>query len=173
MLGRKKSRSTPRWIRCSALVLLTLVIFSARSQSALAQAEPRTDSPAFSASQLVDPADLVRELASSNPTAHPTILYVGFRTLFAGGHIPGAMFHGTASTEHGLADIKNWAAALPRTTNLVIYCGCCPFERCPNVRPAFALFREMGFTHVRVLRLPTSFAADWVDKNYPVEKGPS
>jgi thiosulfate/3-mercaptopyruvate sulfurtransferase len=173
MLCRKRSGSSPRWIWCSASVLLTLVIFSAGSPRALAQAEPRADSPAFSRSQLVYPADLLRELTSSNPAAHPTILYVGFRTLFAGGHIPGATFQGTASTEHGLADIKNWAAALPRTTNLVIYCGCCPFERCPNVHPAFALLREMGFTHVRVLRLPTNFASDWVDKNYPVEKGAS
>jgi hypothetical protein len=98
-------------------------------------------------------------------------VYVGFRTLFAGGHIPGATFHGSASTKDGLADIKKWASALPRTVNLVIYCGCCPFERCPNVRPAFVLFREMGFTHLRVLELRTSFAADWADKNYAIEKG--
>ena len=123
------------------------------------------------ASQLVQPADLARELASASADARPTIVYVGFRTLFAGGHIPGATFHGSASTEQGLADIKKWAASLPRTTNLVIYCGCCPFERCPNIRPAFALFRDMGFTHLRVLELPTSFAADWAGKNYVIEKG--
>jgi hypothetical protein len=28
----------------------------------------------------------------------------------------------------------------------------------------------MGFTHVRVLALPTSFAADWVEKGYPMQK---
>ncbi len=76
-----------------------------------------------------------------------------------------------AHPQQGLADIKQWAASLPRTTNLVIYCGCCPFERCPNIRPAFALFRDMGFIRLRVLELHTSFAVDWVDKNYAVEKG--
>jgi hypothetical protein len=29
----------------------------------------------------------------------------------------------------------------------------------------------MGFTHLRVLELRTSFAADWADKNYAIEKG--
>jgi len=29
----------------------------------------------------------------------------------------------------------------------------------------------MGFTHLRVLVLPQNFAADWVDKGYPVQKG--
>lgn len=40
---------------------------------------------------------------------------------------------------------------------------------CPNVRPAFTALRDMGFTHLRVLMLPNNFAADWVDKHYPVE----
>jgi len=119
----------------------------------------------------VQSSELVRELASASADSRPTIVYVGFRTLFVGGHIPGATFHGSASTEQGPADIKKWAASLPRTANLVIYCGCCPFERCPNIHPAFALFREMGFTHLRVLELRTSLAADWADKNYAIEKG--
>jgi hypothetical protein len=29
----------------------------------------------------------------------------------------------------------------------------------------------MGFSHVSVLVLPTSFAADWVEKGYPMQKG--
>jgi hypothetical protein len=29
----------------------------------------------------------------------------------------------------------------------------------------------MGFTHLRVLELPTSLAVDWAGKNYPIEKG--
>ena len=171
MFPRKRFGVTQRWTnRCAFIALIVVAMLSPR---ALGQATPAADSQTFSASQLVQPADLVRELASANADSRPTIVYVGFRTLFAGGHIPGATFHGSASTEKGLADIKQWAASLPRTTNIVVYCGCCPFERCPNVRPAFALFREMGFAHLRVLELQTSFAADWADKNYPVEKGSS
>jgi thiosulfate/3-mercaptopyruvate sulfurtransferase len=116
-------------------------------------------------------ADLVHEIGNAKDGGAPTIVYVGFRTLFEGGHIPEASFHGTASKEEGLAELKKWVASLPRSTNLVVYCGCCPFDRCPNTRPAYAALHEMGFTHVRVLVLPTSFAADWVEKGYPMQKG--
>jgi thiosulfate/3-mercaptopyruvate sulfurtransferase len=168
MPARQRFRFARRFVKYRAVAALTV------SLGLIAPVLGQTSRPAVSetlpASQLVQPADLVRELASASSDGRPIIVYVGFRTLFAGGHIPGATFHGSASTEQGLADIKKWAASLPRTTNLVIYCGCCPFERCPNIRPAFVLFRDMGFTHLRVLELPTSFAADWADKGYAIEK---
>ena len=158
-----------RWIRWSAFPLM--IVCAALPSPLQSQTAQLAKSEVLPPSQLVQPADLARELAIPDVKARPTIVYVGFRTLFAGGHIPGATFHGSASTKEGLAEIKAWAATLPRTTKLVIYCGCCPFERCPNIRPAFALFQEMGFTDLRVLELPTSFAADWADKNYAIEKG--
>ena len=169
MPSRKRFGSALLLVKRSALAVL--IICGGSLTYLRGQTDQRTASEALPASQLVQPADLVGELASASAEARPTIVYVGFRTLFAGGHIPGATFHGSASTEQGLADIKKWAASLLRTTNLVIYCGCCPFERCPNIRPAFALFRDMGFAHLRVLELPTSFAADWAGKNYAIEKG--
>ncbi|HEY6386736.1 MAG TPA: rhodanese-like domain-containing protein [Candidatus Acidoferrum sp.] len=121
--------------------------------------------------QVLHAADLVREIGNPKDGSAPAIVYVGSRTLFEGGHIPAASFHGTASKEEGLADLKKWLAGLPRSANLVIYCGCCPFDRCPNIPPAYAALHEMGFTHVRVLVLPTSFASDWVEKGYPLQKG--
>jgi thiosulfate/3-mercaptopyruvate sulfurtransferase len=132
--------------------------------------DEKKSSDPWPSSQTLPPADLAGELAEKNGTP-PTIVYVGFRTLFAGGHIPGASFHGPASTEQGLSDLKKWADTLPRSTDLVIYCGCCPFEKCPNIRPAFAALSSMGFKKLRVLVLPTSFATDWVDKGYPIQKG--
>lgn len=122
------------------------------------------------AGDILRPADFARELNNSHRAPSPTVLYVGFRTLFQGGRIPGALFHGTASTEKGLEEVKTWLEAQPRDSNLVIYCGCCPFDHCPNIRPAYNALHEMGFTRVRVLVLPTSFAADWVEKGYPIEK---
>lgn len=124
----------------------------------------------WSSAETLQPADLVREITDTKQTNPPTILAVGFRTLFEGGHVPGAVFHGTASNEKGMAELKKWLADLPRSTNLVIYCGCCPFDHCPNIRPAYKAARELGFTRVRVLVMPTSFAADWVDKGYAMEK---
>jgi thiosulfate/3-mercaptopyruvate sulfurtransferase len=134
------------------------------------RSDDRKPNDPWSAAQTLQASDLAREIADKSGSP-PVVVYVGFRTLFAGGHIPGATFHGSASKEEGLAEIKKWAATLPRSTNLVIYCGCCPFEKCPNIRPAFTALHEMGFTNLRVLILPTSFAADWAEKGFPMEKG--
>jgi thiosulfate/3-mercaptopyruvate sulfurtransferase len=131
----------------------------------------KADENPWTAAQSVEPAKLAAELADANVALKPTTLYVGFKPLFAGGHIASASFHGTASTTQGLDDLKKWAATLPRATNLVIYCGCCPFGYCPNIRPAFVALHAMGFTRLRVLVMPNNFASDWVEKGYPVEKG--
>jgi hypothetical protein len=34
-----------------------------------------------------------------------------------------------------------------------------PMEKCPNVRPPYRVLKEMGFTRVRVLRIPTNMQA--------------
>ena len=131
----------------------------------------RAQNPAnpWTAAQTVQPAELQKELAAGK--AAPTVLFTGFQRLFSAGHIKGAQYHGSGGTAEGLAQIKAWASPLPRSTNLVIYCGCCPMEHCPNVRPPFSLLREMGFTKVRVLILPTSFEVDWAEKGLPYDKG--
>jgi thiosulfate/3-mercaptopyruvate sulfurtransferase len=151
----------------SAAMLLVPVLRS--NQSDAVNQEKKADP--WTTAQVLEAADLVRELGSSKGGSAPAIVYVGFRTLFEGGHVPRASFQGTASKEAGLRELKKWAGALPRSTNLVIYCGCCPFDRCPNIRPAYSAVRDLGFTHIRVLVLPTSFAADWVEKGYLIEKG--
>jgi thiosulfate/3-mercaptopyruvate sulfurtransferase len=148
---------------------LPLALAVGAPQNSAAKEEKKTDP--WTNAQVLHAADLASELGNSKRASAPTVVYVGFRTLFEGGHVPQASFHGTASKEEGLADLKKWLATLPRSTNLVIYCGCCPFDRCPNVRPAYTVLSELGFTNVRVLVLPTSFAADWVEKGYPMQKG--
>jgi thiosulfate/3-mercaptopyruvate sulfurtransferase len=127
-------------------------------------AEPWTDS------QTIQPGEVASQLTDKS-TSLPTIVYVGPRTLFAGGHIPGAVFHGAAANQESLAKLKKWAESVPRATPIVLYCGCCPFDKCPNIRPAFAALNSLGFHKLQVLILPTSFVADWVEKGYPIQKG--
>jgi len=118
----------------------------------------------------VQPEALLKELADTkNPPV--VILFVGFKRLYTAGHIKGAQYHGTAGNDEGLKEMTTWANSLPRTTNLVIYCGCCPMERCPNIRPGYKQLASMGFTKLRLLVLPTSFAIDWAEKGYPYDKG--
>lgn len=152
------------------VLLASLFCFTlAPAKSAPPKAAPADTDP-WASAQIVSPADFAKEL-QAKPDPSLKIIYVGVRTLYSGAHVPGALFHGPGSTDQGIADLKKFAATLPKDANIVIYCGCCPLDRCPNLRPAFSALHQMGFTHLRVLILPTSFAADWIEKGYPVEKG--
>ena len=147
----------------AGMVLASAVSFAEKSSTA-APADPWT------AAQSVQPAQFAAELQRAKGP-HAVVIYVGVRALFNGGHIPGAVYHGPGSTEQGLADLKVYAATLGKNSDVVLYCGCCPLEKCPNLRPAFTALRDMGFARSRVLLLSTSFNVDWAEKGYPIEKG--
>jgi thiosulfate/3-mercaptopyruvate sulfurtransferase len=116
---------------------------------------------------LVEPKDLAAEL--SGAAARPAIFQVGPNVLYRSKHIPGAVYAGPGSKAEGLDLLKAAADKLPRDRDLVIYCGCCPWDKCPNIKPALELLQKMGFTHVRAMHVPANFKTDWVDHGYPVE----
>jgi rhodanese-related sulfurtransferase len=116
---------------------------------------------------LIQPAEFAPLLDGKGP--RPVILYVGPNVLFRSKHIPGSIFVGPGSNAAGLALLKEEASKLSKEREIVIYCGCCPWERCPNVNPAVDLLKGMGFTKVKTLYLETGFKADWIDKGYPVQ----
>ena len=119
-------------------------------------------------SDLMEPAALVQALQSSKP---PTVVCVAFPVLYRSKHIARAVFAGPGSKPEGLEMLKKAVAEVPKDADLVIYCGCCPMVKCPNVRPAYRVLKEMGYTRVRVLNLPTNTLTDWVSKDYPSEAG--
>jgi len=152
------------WILfATALLAIGGLIVVTSPASLLADSDPWTKA------QTVQVAELVKELSDSKTA--PTVIFVGFKRLYTSGHIKSAQYHGTAGSEEGLKDLTAWAAGLPRSTNLVIYCGCCPMEKCPNIRPAFKALQGLGFKNLRVLLLPQDFATDWVGKGLPYDKG--
>ena len=158
-----------------AIVMIALVAkpFYVRAFSSTAKpqaSQEKAQSDPWMASETVTPADLMKELGDSDPAKRPVVACVGFKFLYDGGHVPGASFHGPASKDEGLADLKAWAQGLPKSSNVVLYCGCCPMERCPNLRPAFAALHDAGFARLRVLLLPTNFATDWAGKGYAIER---
>lgn len=122
-------------------------------------------------SETVRPPDLVKELADAKASGRPVVVCTGFRPLYDAGHVPGAVFHGPASKPEGLEDLKKWAEGIPRSSSVVVYCGCCPFDHCPNIRPAFEALRSMGFKKLRVLVLSNSFAKDWAEQGYAYDRG--
>jgi thiosulfate/3-mercaptopyruvate sulfurtransferase len=120
-------------------------------------------------------ADLVtvhpKYLAAELRDHPPAMLYVGPSVLYRSKHIPGSVFAGPGNGAQGIELLKASAAKLPRDREVVVYCGCCPWDRCPNLKPAVEALRGMGFAKVKVVYLPTGFKADWIDANLPVESG--
>jgi thiosulfate/3-mercaptopyruvate sulfurtransferase len=170
MISRRSNAARSLSYGLSLLLVVAGATAAARSLRAA-----RGDAPAdpWTAAQTVQPADLAKELADANAAGKPTVVCVAPHVLYEGGHIPGALFHGPGSSAQGIDDLKKWAQPLPRSANIVVYCGCCPLDHCPNLRPAFVALRDMGFTHVRALIIPTNFYTDWVKPGYAYEKSPA
>lgn len=95
---------------------------------------------------------------------------MGFGRLFRAGHIPGSVYVGAASSPEGLAGLRQAVKNEKRDREIVLYCGCCPWEHCPNVVPAIRELRRLGFAQARVLYLPKDFWTDWVDPGHPVSR---
>ena len=116
---------------------------------------------------LIQPKDLAAALRSQ--AAKPAIIQVGPNLMYRSHRIPGAVYAGPASKAEGLDLLKAAVKNLPRDRDLVIYCGCCPWDQCPNVKPAIELLKQLGFTHVKAMYSGTNFKTDWIDQGYPVE----
>lgn len=143
------------------------------SDSVVAAAPAAAPAPAPSAKEttptkkdLVQPADLAKELALPE-WRRPVLLQVGFSVLYKSGHIAGSKYAGSGSTPKGRAALKKQLQAIPKDRAVVLYCGCCPWDVCPNVNPAFRVARSLGHTNVKILYIVQDLQKDWVDKGLP------
>ena len=91
--------------------------------------------------------------------------------MFAQAHIAGSVFAGPGSQPSGLALIEKRVASTEKNKLIVIYCGCCPWNRCPNMGPAYKRLHDLGFTNVKAIYIANNFGDDWVAKGYQVESG--
>jgi len=97
------------------------------------------------------------------------MFYVGFDRFYNSKHIPGSVYAGPGRTDEGLALLKKSVANIPKDAQVVLYCGCCPWDHCPNMKPAYRVLRELGYTKITIVEIPNSFQKDWIEKGYPVE----
>ena len=118
----------------------------------------------------IQPEALARTLKTAQKEK-PVILHVGSRLMYSQAHIPGSEYAGPASQASGIQSLEDTVATLPKNRHIILYCGCCPWNRCPNVGPAYKRLHELGFTNVSVLYLANNFGDDWVNKGYPAVKG--
>lgn len=114
-------------------------------------------------SQLMEPAELAKTITSKKNI--PVIICVG-----PGAVIPNSVDIGMVKDSANLAKFRAEVDKLSKSANIVIYCGCCPFERCPNVRPAIAFLKQEHFTNYHLLNLPHNLKTDWISKGYPSEE---
>jgi hypothetical protein len=158
--------------RAGSLALLAVLLgaqtpihaqFSAPAQAALSASS-------IPAAELLQPEELNRIL-QSKAGDHPLVLQVGSHLLFGEAHIAGSEYAGAGSQATGLKQLQDRVASLPKSSFMVLYCGCCPWGRCPNLGPAFKLLHDLGFTNVKALYIADNFGSNWVDKGYPVEHG--
>ncbi len=131
-------------------------------------APPAVPGDSWQSAERITPEELARVLRSPG-SEKPLMFHVGFRVLFAQAHIPGSQYAGPGSNQAGLEALRKAVATTPKTKTIVLYCGCCPWERCPNLEQPWRTLVGAGFARVKVLFIPKNFGQDWVQKGYPVE----
>lgn len=156
-------------LRLLLFSMVVAILGPASAQTAANRAGAADELPPTSP-QVIQPQELAVAIKASG-TQKPVVLYVGPKVFYAQAHISGAEFIGPAGKPEGMDKLRARAASLPKDGAVVIYCGCCPWDHCPNIRPALAELTRSGLTRVRVLYLPTSFGVDWKDKGFPVASG--
>lgn len=167
MLALQKHSFAAFFIAVGA-ILGTGLCLRGKVEAASAQFSFEADSE-IPASVLIQPQELVRQLQSKGKA--PLILQIGSHVMYAEAHIPGSEYIGPAVQEAGMQRLRDRVHGLAKDQSIVIYCGCCPWKKCPNVRPAYKELAAQGFKNVKVLYIADNFGTDWVSRGYPVEKG--
>lgn len=113
--------------------------------------------------QLMNPADLAKNI--NNPMARKYKIF----NIGPSGAIKGSIEIGAAEHKANLGQLFVELQDLDRDEPIVVYCGCCPFNVCPNIRPAFQALNELGFSNHYLLNLSENLKVDWINKGYPME----
>ena len=143
-------------------LLFTFICGGLKAQTSVAGSTVLSPLNPWKASQLVEPGKLAAILKSS-ASAKPYIFNIG-----AVEDIKGSCHIGAVGNHQNLENFKTALQSLYKNAPIVIYCGCCPFTKCPNVGPGFSILQKLGFKNVKILDLPVNLKTNWVDKGYPL-----
>ena len=138
-------------------IAIGLIAFALQSFSIKTTGEP------WKKEQLMEASELAAII--NNPNAKKPIIY----SVGPGADIKGSIEMGAAQEKENLDKLKIALSKLDKNTEIVLLCGCCPFEHCPNIRPSFELMNEMKFTNHKLLNLSHNLKVDWIDKGYPMK----
>jgi hypothetical protein len=147
------------------IALLGFSLLDASTRRSAGGEESRESDP-----NLIQPSELASILKSTTDPK-PLLIQVGFNVLYVQAHIPGSEYLGPASSPDAVRRLQKRVEALPRTQPIILYCGCCPWNECPNVKPAIKELAAMGFENVRSLFIARNFGEDWAGRGYPLARG--
>lgn len=150
----KTQMKTKHILLLTAIVLFTIAM--SFSSFNLSGEEPWT------ADQLMEPGDLAQVINDSQ-RQQPIIFSIGPAAV-----IKNSKDIGATNDKVNMEKLRVELDKLSPESDVIIYCGCCPFDHCPNIRPAFNLMNEMKFTHHKLLNLPKNIKVNWIDNGYPV-----
>jgi thiosulfate/3-mercaptopyruvate sulfurtransferase len=139
------------------VVLLTFIFANMTVWLSAQTGEPWTSK------DLLEPEVLAGMLTNSK-AQKPVIYNIGPLA-----NIKGAVNIGSMTNKANLEKLSKALASVPKDKMVVIYCGCCPFRSCPNIRPAFNLLKERGYTKSKLLNLKQNLKVDWTDYGYPMD----
>ena len=139
----------------SVILVLVAIVFS---KSLVAQISPAPWKP----EQMLTPASLASVIKSYN-TVKPLIISVG-----PSGLIKGAISIGSVREDENAENLKKLLAKEKKHKEVIVYCGCCPYKNCPNIKPAYTILASLKFTNFKLLDLPQNLKVDWIDKGYPM-----
>jgi thiosulfate/3-mercaptopyruvate sulfurtransferase len=161
--------------------LVAWMAFGLQTQSAegkAAQSAPASSAQVGGAGKAAELAAAVQiepqalaKLLQESKGEKPVVLHVGFKNFYEQARIPGSDYAGPGSKPEGLELLRKRVESLQHRQLIVLYCGCCPWDKCPNAKPAYDALHAMGFTNVKVVHIAENFGADWVNAGLPVTKG--
>jgi rhodanese-related sulfurtransferase len=114
--------------------------------------------------QLMPTAEMAEKI-KTNPKDKPLLFNVGPME-----NIKGAVFVGRGTSVSSIDKMKGTLSMENKNRTVVVYCGCCSYASCPNIKPAFDALVSLGFKNAKVLDLPEGIKPDWVAKGYPMEE---
>jgi hypothetical protein len=140
-------------------VVMLLCAFAGKSNAQAVNPGPLQSNP-WTTNELLQPGILAQMI---NTNKKVRIYNIGVVQ-----DIKGAINVGAASKQESLQKFAQALKTAPKDEMIVVYCGCCPFDKCPNIRPAFQLLKAQKFSKPYLLNLSTNLKTDWIGKGYPL-----
>lgn len=114
--------------------------------------------------------DALAKILQNAKGQKPVVLHVGFKNFYDQAKIPASDYAGPCSKPDGLDLLRKRVSSLQHKQLIVLYCGCCPWDKCPNIKPAYEALHALGFSNVKVVHIAENFGANWVAPGLPTDK---